>query len=96
VLSTFTDHRGDLWLGTRGGLTHFDGRHFFSYSTKDGLSSDYVMSIYEDARGTFWIGTGGGLNKYENGRFTADTTRDGRRSRVIRTAPSGSAQTGVV
>jgi PAS domain S-box-containing protein len=83
VLSTFTDHRGDLWLGTRGGLTHFDGRHFFSYSTKDGLSSDYVMSIYEDARGTFWIGTGGGLNKYENGRFTADTTRDGLTNNLV-------------
>ena len=78
VFCTYIDRKGDLWLGTRSGLAHFDGRQFVAYTTRDGLSSNYVLALYEDAAGALWVGTGGGgLNRLQNGQFTAYTTRDG-------------------
>ncbi len=67
-----------------GGLSRFDGRNFFTYTTHDGLSNDYVLALYEDNKGTLWIGTGGGgLNNFKNGVFHAYTTRDGLSSDFI-------------
>lgn len=78
VFCTYVDHRGGLWLATRSGLSHFDGDRFVTYTTHDGLSSNYVLALYEDEEGTLWIGTGGGgLNRFKDGRFTAYTTHDG-------------------
>jgi hypothetical protein len=51
----------DLWFGTRaqGVLHRADGvwRH---YSTRDGLSQDYVQAILVDRAGRVWFGTRGG------------------------------------
>ena len=47
------------------------GRKFTSFTTKEGLSSDFVISIYEESEGSLWIGTlGGGLNRFSDGKFT--------------------------
>jgi len=78
VFCSYIDHNGDLWLGSRTGLRRFDGHRFTTYTTHDGLSSNYVLALYEDGEGSLWIGTaGGGLNRWKGGRFTAYTTRDG-------------------
>ena len=45
---------------------------FSTLTTRDGLSSDAVISLYEDSDGTMWIGTnGGGLNRLKDGKLTA-------------------------
>src|SRR6185437_753002 len=55
-----------------------------TYTTKDGLSSDYVSSLYEDEQNTLWIGTGGGgLSKLQNGRFSSYTTKNGLSNNTI-------------
>ena len=41
-----------------------------TYTTKDGLSSDHVLSIHKDARGFMWIGTANGLNRFDGQEFT--------------------------
>jgi signal transduction histidine kinase/ligand-binding sensor domain-containing protein len=79
ILSLAEDRAGSLWLGAvGGGLTrHTDGR-FRLYTTRDGLSSDFVRCLLADRAGNLWIGTrGGGLNLFRDERFTAYTTRDG-------------------
>jgi len=59
---------GALWIGTTQGLTKIQGNASRRYTTKDGLSNDYVRAIHEDADGVLWIGTyGGGLNRLKNG-----------------------------
>lgn len=59
---------GALWVGTVQGLTKIEGNASRTYTTKDGLSNDYVRAIYEDAGGVLWIGTyGGGLNRLKDG-----------------------------
>ncbi len=61
VFSLLLDRSGTLWIGTRGGLTSYDGQRFRSYTTADGLANNYVLCLYRgQRRGTLWIGTGGG------------------------------------
>jgi len=65
------DKKGNLWFGTGGGVTKYDGRSFTHYSTAQGLSSDFVSYVLEDKKGNLWFGTGNGdINKYDGKSFT--------------------------
>jgi PAS domain S-box-containing protein len=79
VDALLVDHRGDLWIGTRGGgLALLRHGAFKSFTTRDGLSNDSVQGLYEDERGDLWIATdGGGVNRLRNGRFAAYTSDKG-------------------
>ena len=57
------DKKGNLWVGTDGGLCKFDGKEWWIYTVKQGLSNNYVRSLLESREGNLLIGThGGGLN----------------------------------
>ena len=57
---------------------------FTTFTTRDGLSSDAVISLHEDSDGTLWIGTnGGGLNRMKDGKFTTYTTSNGLLDDVV-------------
>lgn len=45
------DNRGLVWVSTLRGLNRFDGRKFKSFTTEDGLNSNYITHLYavEDA-----------------------------------------------
>jgi len=55
------DRQGFLWIGTRTGLSRFDGVSFRSFGTDDGLPHESVWSILEASDGTLYLGTRGGL-----------------------------------
>ena len=56
---------GKVWAGTdKGLLTNANGA-WKLYTTKDGLSTNYVSALQVDAQGTVWVG-GGGSN-YDGG-----------------------------
>jgi ligand-binding sensor domain-containing protein len=40
-----------LWIGTRHGLAHLAGGKFTSFSSMDGLGSDFIGAILRDGRG---------------------------------------------
>ncbi len=77
--SIYEDRSGALWVGTQdGGLNRIYAGRVTSFTTRNGLSSDFVLSLYEDSSGALWVGTaGGGLNRYKGGKWTAITTRQG-------------------
>ncbi len=79
ILDLYEDRDGNLWVGTTGGgLNRLRDGKFTSYTTRDGLSQDFVRSIYEDGDGSLWIANyGGGVNRFKDGRFTAYTTNVG-------------------
>ena len=53
-------------------------QYFTNYTTKEGLSNEYVRDIYEDQEGTIWIGTyGGEFKSFEKMENYAITTKDG-------------------
>ncbi|HEX3164909.1 MAG TPA: two-component regulator propeller domain-containing protein, partial [Chitinophagaceae bacterium] len=58
------DEKGNLWIGTRGGLNYFDRskNKFFHYSTSNGLSHNSVFSLVKDNKERLWIGTANGLS----------------------------------
>lgn len=54
----FRDIEGNIWIGTDGkGLWKFAGTSVVSYSQKDGLASELVLSISQNAQGEFVFGT---------------------------------------
>lgn len=63
------DSRGFIWVGTRDGLSKYDGYNFTNYKhdSQDptSLSSSMVADIVEDKEGNIWIATIIGLNKLE-------------------------------
>lgn len=70
VYVTYIDHEGNLWMGTRTGLSQRHNNKFINYSTKQGLANNIVTSIFEDSKQTLWIGTaGGGISRYRDGKF---------------------------
>ncbi len=73
------DKNGNLWLATGGlGAIRYDGKTFTRFTTKQGLSSNTIMSITEDTAGILWFGTGGnGLCRYDGKSFTNYTTKQG-------------------
>lgn len=70
VYSMIQDHRGYLWLGTRGGgLCRFDGSKFESYTEKNGLINSYIRKIRQDKKNRLWITTDNGCSVYDGRKF---------------------------
>ena len=56
---------GNLWFGTRGGVSCFDGQEWKNFTVADGLRSNHLFSVIEDRHGIFWFGGWGGVNRYD-------------------------------
>jgi ligand-binding sensor domain-containing protein len=62
------DKHGHLWFGTSGeGVYRYDGKEFYQYTVKDGLSHNKIWCILEDTAGNIWFGTDDGISRY-NGK----------------------------
>lgn len=65
-----------VWVGTwGGGVSHFDGKTWKNFTTKDGLAGNIVYSVAQDYNGEFWFGTNNGLSHYD-GKSWETVTRD--------------------
>jgi len=53
------------------------GERFATFTTRDGLAHDDVLSALQDREGNLWFGTYGGVSRYDGERFVTFTTRDG-------------------
>jgi PAS domain S-box-containing protein len=67
------DRRDTVWAGTRGGgLVQYRNRQFKTFTTKDGLPSNFVSVIAEGPDGTIWIGTEDkGVARFDGTTFAA-------------------------
>ncbi|MFY9311130.1 MAG: two-component regulator propeller domain-containing protein [Bacteroidia bacterium] len=86
VISSYSDHYGNLWFGTAGGgISRYDGKTFTNYTTAHGLAKNTVWCIFEDSKANIWIGSGGGgINKFDGTRFINYTVSSGLVSNVVR------------
>lgn len=58
------DKSGIMWFGTQdNGIYVYDGKIFHNYTTKDGLTTDFVYSMIFDNENNMWIGTSKGVDK---------------------------------
>ncbi len=60
---------GHVWMATQGGgLCRFDGEHFETFSTQQGLASNYIHCLLAVSNDLF-VGTSEGLNIISNGKI---------------------------
>ena len=63
------DDKGRLWIGTRNGLSCYDGYNIVSYfNQKDNpysLSHNFIKALYQDSKKRIWIGTYEGICRYQ-------------------------------
>jgi ligand-binding sensor domain-containing protein/signal transduction histidine kinase/CheY-like chemotaxis protein len=88
VYAILQDREGNIWFGTEGGVSRYDGRSFTSFTEKDGLAHHWVNAIVEDREGNLWFGTGwrgkGGVSRYDGRGFKTFTTEDGLAGNTVR------------
>lgn len=70
VYSIVQDSDGYIWLGTKSGVSKFDGNTFINYTSDNGLAESGVQIIIEDSYKNIWFGhLGGGLTRFNGKKF---------------------------
>jgi len=78
VVALTVSSDGTVWCGTwGGGLSHFDGSRWQTFTVEDGLPGNHVFMLYEDDNGHLWIGTNKGMARYNGRTFKHYTMEDG-------------------
>ena len=65
------DTKGNLYFGTKNGLSLFDGANFKTYKIENGLVSNNVLTITIDKNNIVWLGTDNGVTCIKNGELTS-------------------------
>jgi ligand-binding sensor domain-containing protein/signal transduction histidine kinase len=69
VIGMLRDARGDLWIGTKGGLFRIRGGKLEGFTPTNGFPADIATPALADADGTVWFASSHGLIRYRGGRF---------------------------
>lgn len=78
VRDIFEDRDGDIWFATDGGAQRYDGLHWTTYTTADGLADNRVQTVIQTRDGAMWFGAwGGGITRFDGETWTIYTTHDG-------------------
>lgn len=64
------DAAGDIFFGTKSGLSILSNGKFSNYTTRNGLPENNIYSIIRSANNTMWIATSNGLCSFKNGVIT--------------------------
>jgi ligand-binding sensor domain-containing protein len=56
VYDIIQDRDGFIWFATANGMSRFDGKHFITYRTIDGLNSNSIISLAEGRNGEIFAG----------------------------------------
>ena len=64
VIAMLQDRHGDLWFGSRDGVSRYDGTQFITFTTEDGLAANRVGALLEDRHDQLWVGTNGGVSRW--------------------------------
>jgi ligand-binding sensor domain-containing protein len=59
----------NVWFGTRGGVSVYDGTGMTTFTTKDGLISNNILFIMIDKNGIVYLGTDKGIMVYSDGQL---------------------------
>jgi hypothetical protein len=60
----------NVWFGTKGGISVFDGTEWTSFTMNDGLISNNILFIMTDKNGIVYLGTDNGIMVYNFGQLT--------------------------
>ena len=74
------DSRGGIryvWIATSKGLHQYDGFHDRTFTTKDGLPSDFVRSVLVTRAGKLWVSTNKGAGTFDGSKFSTEGSETG-------------------
>lgn len=77
IQSIVVDSENNIWCGTTGGLSMFDGSNWTNYTTSQGLINKNIHVLLFDKPGALWIGTEGGLSRFDGSDWSNYTQSDG-------------------
>ncbi|MBX7095371.1 MAG: histidine kinase [Flavobacteriales bacterium] len=84
VRTIFVDKDQQVWFGTKGGVSKFNGRSFQNFGIQQGLINNNIKFIGQDSEGNIWFGTDGkGILKLSGEAFTTYTVADGLSSDFV-------------
>ena len=68
VYDILQDKNGFIWFATANGVSKFDGNHFTTFRTSDGLNSNSIIALAEGKSGELYFGNyEKGINVLKNG-----------------------------
>jgi len=65
VTCLFQDSRGYIWVGTKAGISKFNGRHFENFRLADSIPGLMPLAFAEDRQGNIWTVTSRGSGYYD-------------------------------
>ena len=75
IFAVFSDHMGNLWVGTFGAGLDLYVRKNGKYEKRNFLADNYarkrIRTIFEDSRGNIWVGTNDGAFLFDRSGLTA-------------------------
>lgn len=84
IYTILEDHQGNLWLGSKQGLSKLKGQSITHYTEKEGLSGNNVRALFEDAQKKLWISTNTtGLMQFDGKKIVYYTQQEGLPSNRI-------------
>lgn len=73
-----------MWFGSNVGAIRYDGANFHTFTVKDGLAGNAVVSVGQDNQGNIWFGTwGSGASRYDGKTWRTFGLTDGLVSDAI-------------
>ncbi len=83
VKEVYVDSAGDLWVGSKEGVQHYDGVTWTTYNTSNSpLPADIVYSIVQDNSGDMWFGTDFGCARFDGVTWDVHTDLGGGATNV--------------
>ncbi len=65
ITCLYQDSRAYLWIGTKAGISRFNGEEFKNFGLKSGLPDQRICGIIEDEAGDMWVLTQTGLTCFD-------------------------------
>ncbi|GAG50484.1 unnamed protein product, partial [marine sediment metagenome] len=76
-------HRGGGGGREGTGVSRYDGTSWQTFTTKDGLADNEIMSSLQDTDGNLWFGTCGGVSRYDGTSWQTFTTQVGLADNLV-------------
>jgi len=70
VTAIATDKNGIVWIGTKDGISVFDGCKWHNFTINDGLIDNHIRSVIIDENGIKWFGSVKGISRFDGNNWT--------------------------
>ena len=84
------DLEGNIWIGTRSGISKYGKGIFELYATSSGLPEGGIFALNTDYSGNLWCGSYNGLYKIENSKVQHFPTAAGEENQIVSIMPTQS------